>query len=55
LLAARRQRGRKIPDLLIAAAAEALDLTVLHSDEDVDLIATVTGSAAAGSPAGSID
>lgn len=43
LLAARSQRGRKIPDLLVAAAAEALDVVVLHYDSDFDLIAAVTG------------
>ena len=43
LLAARSQRGRKIPDLLVAAAAETLDVTVLHYDSDFDLIAAVTG------------
>ncbi|MXP21693.1 PIN domain-containing protein [Gordonia sp. HNM0687] len=43
LLAARGQRGRKIPDLLIAAAAEELGITVLHYDADFDLIASVTG------------
>jgi predicted nucleic acid-binding protein len=43
LLATRSQRGRKIPDLLIAAAAEELDLAVLHYDADFDLISTVTG------------
>lgn len=43
LLAAKHQRGRKIPDLLAAAAAEANDLTVLHYDADFDRIATVTG------------
>jgi predicted nucleic acid-binding protein len=43
LLAARSQRGRKIPDLLIAAAAEELDLAVLHYDADFDLISMVTG------------
>ncbi len=42
-LAQRSQRGRKIPDLLVAAAAEELDLAVLHYDADFDLIATVTG------------
>lgn len=36
-------RGRKIPDLLIAAVAEATSLTVLHYDADFDHIATVTG------------
>jgi predicted nucleic acid-binding protein len=43
LLAQRSQRGRKIPDLLIAAAAEELDIAVLHYDADFDLIAAVTG------------
>jgi predicted nucleic acid-binding protein len=43
LLAARSQRGRKIPDLLVAAAAEELDLTILHYDADFDLISSVTG------------
>ena len=43
LLAAKHQRGRKVPDLLIAAAAEANDLTVLHYDADFDRIAGVTG------------
>ena len=43
LLAAKHQRGRKIPDLLIAAAAEANGLAVLHYDADFDRIASVTG------------
>ncbi|MGB3187558.1 MAG: PIN domain nuclease [Ornithinimicrobium sp.] len=43
LLAERSQRGRKIPDLLVAAAAEELGLKVLHYDADFDLIASVTG------------
>lgn len=43
LLAARSQRGRKIPDLLVAAAAEDLDIGVLHYDADFDHIAAVTG------------
>lgn len=43
LLASRHQRGRKIPDLLVAAAAEELDVAVLHYDADFDLIARVTG------------
>jgi predicted nucleic acid-binding protein len=43
LLAMKHQRGRKVPDLLIAAAAEAQDLTVLHYDADFDRIAAVTG------------
>ena len=42
LLASRSQRGRKIPDLLVAAAAEALNLSVLHYDADFDLIRSVT-------------
>lgn len=42
-LAQRSQRGRKIPDLLVAAAAEALDVDILHYDRDFDLIAAVTG------------
>ncbi|MGH9102596.1 MAG: PIN domain nuclease [Acidimicrobiales bacterium] len=43
LLAERSQRGRKIPDLLVAAAAEELGVTALHYDADFDLIASVTG------------
>jgi predicted nucleic acid-binding protein len=43
LLAQRSQRGRKIPDLLVAAAAEQLNVGVLHYDVDFDLIAAVTG------------
>lgn len=55
-LAARSQRGRKIPDLLIAAAAEAAGLTVLHYDADFDRIARVTGQPCEWVvPAGSID
>lgn len=42
-LAERSQRGRKVPDLLIAAAAEERDLIVMHYDADFDLIAGVTG------------
>jgi predicted nucleic acid-binding protein len=45
-LAGHRQRGRKIPDLLIAAAAEERRLTVLHYDGDFDMIATATGQRA---------
>lgn len=45
LLAARHQRGRKVPDLLVAAAAEAENMTVLHYDADFDRIAAVTGQA----------
>jgi predicted nucleic acid-binding protein len=43
LLAARSQRGRKVPDLLVAAAAEHAGLAVLHYDADFDRIAKVTG------------
>ena len=43
LLAQRSARGRKIPDLLVAAAAEERGLAVLHYDSDFDLIAEVTG------------
>jgi predicted nucleic acid-binding protein len=43
-LAARSQhRGAKIADLLIAAAAEAEGLVVLHYDHDFDVIPKVTG------------
>jgi predicted nucleic acid-binding protein len=35
-----------IPDLIIAAAAEASGLTLLHYDHDYDLIAEVTGQPA---------
>lgn len=37
------QRSVKHPDLVIAAAAEAADVTVLHYDEDYDRIADITG------------
>jgi predicted nucleic acid-binding protein len=37
------QRGRQIPDLLVAAAAEEHHLTVPHYNGDFDLIAAVTG------------
>jgi predicted nucleic acid-binding protein len=56
LLASRSQRGRKVPDLLIAAAAEAAGLTLLHYDNDFELIAKVTGQTCQWVvPAGSID
>jgi len=42
-LAERGHRGRKIPDLIIAAIAQRLGLTVLHYDHDFDLIAEFTG------------
>ena len=38
-----QQRGAKIADLLIAAAAGAAGLVVLHYDHDFDLIAEITG------------
>ena len=37
-----QHRGVTIPDLLIAAAAEAAGLCVLHYDADFDLVAKVT-------------
>src|SRR5258708_21246256 len=43
MLSARSQRGRKIPDLLVAAAAEELNVGVLHYDADFDVIAPVPG------------
>jgi predicted nucleic acid-binding protein len=56
LLAQVSQRGRKIPDLLIAAAAEERDLIVLHYDADFDRISTLTGQRAQWVvPAGSIE
>jgi predicted nucleic acid-binding protein len=55
-LASKSQRGRKVPDLLIAAAAEEHGLTVLHYDQDFDKIAAVTGQTCAWVvPAGTID
>jgi predicted nucleic acid-binding protein len=38
-----RHRGVEPSDVLIAAAAEAHELAVLHDDTDFDLIAQVTG------------
>jgi predicted nucleic acid-binding protein len=56
LLAPRSQRGRKVPDLLIAAAAELAGLTLLHYDADFDHIARVTGQVCQRVvPPGSID
>lgn len=43
LLAAEGLRGRKVPDLLVAAVAEAMSLTVLHYDDDFEHISVVTG------------
>ena len=42
-LLAERGLRRKIPDLLIAAAAEHEQLVLLHYDHDFDFIAEVTG------------
>lgn len=36
-------RAPSIPDLLIAATAELVGLTVLHIDKDFELIAEITG------------
>jgi predicted nucleic acid-binding protein len=56
LLAEHGLKGRKIPDLLVAAAAEELGLVVLHYDADFDLIAGATGQASEWVvPAGAID
>ena len=56
LLAAKHQRGRKVPDLLIAATAESRGLTVLHYDADFDRIAALTGQSCEWVvPAGSVD
>jgi len=38
-----QHRGPSIPDLLIAATAELAQLTVLHHDQDYELIADLTG------------
>lgn len=42
-LAKRKQHRLPIPDLIIAAAAEAAGLTILHYDGDFERIAGVTG------------
>jgi predicted nucleic acid-binding protein len=56
LLASKHQRGRKLPDLLVAAAAESRGLAVLHYDADFDLIAGATGQPCEWVvPAGSVD
>jgi predicted nucleic acid-binding protein len=56
MLAAKHQRGRKVPDLLIAATAESHSLVVLHYDADFDRIAAVTGQSCEWVvPAGSVD
>ena len=38
-----KHRGPAIPDLLIAATAELIGLTVLHLDKDFEIISDVTG------------
>lgn len=38
-----QHRGPAIPDLLVAATAEVAGLTVLHVDEDFELVAQLTG------------
>ena len=43
LLARRGQHRLPLPDLMIAATAEAHEAIVLHYDHDFDLIAAVTG------------
>lgn len=56
LLAETSQRGRPIPDLLVAAAAERMGCIVLHYDNDFDRISRVTGQPTEWVvPAGSID
>lgn len=41
-----QHRAPSIPDLLIAAAAEYAQLTILHVDKDFELIAGITGQPA---------
>jgi predicted nucleic acid-binding protein len=56
LLAGKSQRGRKVPDLLVAAAAEQAGLVMLHYDADFDRIARVTGQPCQWVvPAGAVD
>ncbi len=38
-----QHRRVRLPDLLVAAAAEAAEVPVLHYDRDFDVIAQVTG------------
>lgn len=42
-LAALGLKGRKVPDLIIAAVALRMELAVLHYDRDFELIEQVTG------------
>lgn len=56
MAAAGHHRGAKPVDLVIAAAAEAAGLAVLHYDDDYDRIASVTRQPAEWvAPAGSLD
>jgi predicted nucleic acid-binding protein len=41
-----QHRAPSIPDLLIAAAAECAQLTILHLDKDFELISGITGQPA---------
>jgi len=43
LAQAGHHRAPSVSDLLVAATAEAVGLTVLHVDKDFELIAGVTG------------
>lgn len=55
LLAQQNLHRVPIADLIIAAAAESADATVLHYDKDFDIIASVTGQATEWvAPAGSL-
>ena len=45
LSAGGQHRAPSVADLLLAATAEAVGLTVLHCDKDFELIAEVTGQA----------
>ncbi len=36
-------RGPSVPDLLVGATAELMNLTVLHVDRDYEIIADITG------------
>ena len=48
--------GPKIPELLVAAAAESLGLVLLHYDANFDLVTKATGQPSAWVvPAGEID
>lgn len=41
-----RHRAPSVPDLIVAATAELAGLTVVHVDENFELIAEITGQAA---------